>query len=50
MQGRVPRADMRLIYLGGCDMVLGIQWLSQLGPVISRICGWSSSEKEEEWC
>ena len=28
MQGREFRADMRLIPLGGCDMVLGIQLLS----------------------
>ena len=34
MQGREFRADMRLIPFGGCDMVLGIQWLSQLGPVL----------------
>ncbi|KAH9699109.1 hypothetical protein KPL71_024219 [Citrus sinensis] len=34
MQGREFRADMRLIPLGGCDMVLGIQWLSQLGPIL----------------
>ncbi|KAH9692146.1 hypothetical protein KPL70_016314 [Citrus sinensis] len=34
MQGREFRADTRLIPLGGCDMVLGIQWLSQLGPIL----------------
>ena len=28
MQEREFRADMRLILLGGCDMVLEIQWLS----------------------
>ena len=34
MQGREFRADMRLFSLGGCDMILGSQWLSQLGPVL----------------
>ncbi|XP_052292019.1 uncharacterized protein LOC127900817 [Citrus sinensis] len=34
MQGREFKADMRLIPLGGCDMVLVIQWLSQLGPIL----------------
>ena len=34
MQGREFRADMRLILLGGYDMVLGIQWLSQLGSIL----------------
>jgi len=26
-------SDMLLISLGSCDMVLGVQWLSQLGTV-----------------
>ena len=34
MQGKEFKADMRLIPLGGCDMVLGIQWLAQLGPIL----------------
>lgn len=34
MQENEFKANMRLIPLGGCDMVLGIQWLSQLGPVL----------------
>ncbi|XP_077232454.1 uncharacterized protein LOC143869781 [Tasmannia lanceolata] len=34
MQGTNFQADMRLLPLGGCDMVLGIQWLSTLGPII----------------
>lgn len=25
---------MRLIPLGDCDMVLGIQWLAELGPIL----------------
>lgn len=24
---------MMLIVLGGCDMVLGVQWLATLGPI-----------------
>ena len=32
MQGKEFKADMRLIPLGGCDKVLGIQWLALLGP------------------
>ncbi|KAH9735939.1 hypothetical protein KPL71_017914 [Citrus sinensis] len=34
MQGEEFRADLRLLPLGGCDMVLGIQWLVELGPVL----------------
>lgn len=34
MQGREFQADLRLISLGGCDMVLGIQWLAELGPIL----------------
>lgn len=33
MQGVVFQADMRILELKGCDMVLGIQWLATLGPV-----------------
>ena len=34
MQDKEFKANMRLIPLGGCDMVLGIQWLAQLGPIL----------------
>ena len=35
MQGKEFKEDMSwLIPLGGCDMVLGIQWLAQLGPIL----------------
>ena len=34
MQGKEFKANMRLIPLGGYDMVLGIQWLAQLGPIL----------------
>lgn len=34
MQGTPFNAEMRLLPLGGCDMVLGVQWLSTLGPVL----------------
>ncbi|KAA8539824.1 hypothetical protein F0562_026516 [Nyssa sinensis] len=34
MQGTNFTADMRLLPLGGCDMVLGVQWLPTLGPVL----------------
>lgn len=33
MQGVEFQADMRVLQLKGCDMVLGIQWLATLGPV-----------------
>lgn len=33
MQGTIFQADMRILQLKGCDMVLGIQWLATLGPV-----------------
>ena len=28
------QADLRLIPLGGCDVVLGIQWIVELGPIL----------------
>ncbi|XP_056690258.1 uncharacterized protein [Spinacia oleracea] len=31
--GKSFTADMMLISLGGCDMVLGVQWLATLGPI-----------------
>lgn len=34
MQGEDFRADLKLLPLGGCDMVLGIQWLVELEPVL----------------
>lgn len=34
MQGMEFQADLRLISLGGCDMVLGIQWLAELEPIL----------------
>ncbi|XP_057497404.1 uncharacterized protein LOC130782134 [Actinidia eriantha] len=34
MQGTVFTTNMRLLPLGGCDMVLGVQWLSTLGHVL----------------
>lgn len=34
MQGTLFSAEMRILPLGGCDMVLGVQWLSTLGPVL----------------
>ncbi|XP_021846729.2 uncharacterized protein [Spinacia oleracea] len=33
MQGKVFTADVMLITLGGCDMVLGVQWLATLGSI-----------------
>jgi hypothetical protein len=34
VQGQPIQADFYLISLGGCDMVLGVQWLQTLGPVL----------------
>lgn len=34
MQGREFQANIRLLPLGGCDMVLGILWLAKLGPIL----------------
>ncbi|XP_077224918.1 uncharacterized protein LOC143858163 [Tasmannia lanceolata] len=34
MQGTIFQADVKLLPLGGCDLVLGIQWLATLGPVV----------------
>ena len=34
MQGKEFQVDLRLIPLGGYNMVLGIQWLAELGPIL----------------
>nr|CAD1843957.1 unnamed protein product [Ananas comosus var. bracteatus] len=34
MQGLEFKADLLLLPLRGCDMVLGVQWLKQLGPIL----------------
>jgi hypothetical protein len=34
MQGNTFNVDFYILPLGGCDMVLGIQWLQKLGPII----------------
>lgn len=34
IQGIEFSSEVRLLPLGGCDMVLGIQWLSTLGPIL----------------
>lgn len=33
MQGHKFVADFRLLTLGGCDMVLGVEWLRKYSPV-----------------
>lgn len=33
MHGELFSADVRVLPLGRCDMVLGVQWLETLGPV-----------------
>ncbi|GKE44016.1 Fe(3+) dicitrate transport system permease [Tanacetum coccineum] len=34
LQGVTFQADMMLISLGGCKMVLGVQWLATLGDIV----------------
>lgn len=34
MHGTTFEADMRLLPLGGCDLVLGVEWLAELGPIV----------------
>lgn len=34
MQGHGYEADFYLLPLGGCDVVLGVSWLSTLGPIL----------------
>ncbi|KAK9174927.1 hypothetical protein WN944_026931 [Citrus x changshan-huyou] len=34
LKGREFQANIRLLPLGGCDMVLGILWLAKLGPIL----------------
>ncbi|KAA8517141.1 hypothetical protein F0562_017434 [Nyssa sinensis] len=34
MQGNTYHTDFYILTLGGCDIVLGVQWLSTLGPIL----------------
>lgn len=34
MQWETFKTDVRVLTIGGCDMVLGVQWLSTLGPIM----------------
>lgn len=34
MQGHEFNADVFLLRLGGCDMVLGMEWLATLGDIV----------------
>lgn len=34
MHGTIFEADMRLLPLGGCDLVLGVEWLAELGLIV----------------
>ncbi|XP_056692219.1 uncharacterized protein [Spinacia oleracea] len=45
MQGVTFVTDVLLIPLGSCDMVLGIQWLSLLGPI-----SWDFNKLRMEFC
>ena len=53
MQGKEFKACMRLIPLGGCEMVLGIQWLAQLGlnlwdfKILQMEFSWNG---KNNWC
>ena len=32
------QSDMYVLSLGGCNMILGIQWLMILGPILWDFC------------
>ncbi|KAL5709495.1 hypothetical protein ACHQM5_020179 [Ranunculus cassubicifolius] len=34
IQGMQFSSDVRILPLGGCDLVLGVQWLQSIGPVV----------------
>ncbi|KAL5731844.1 hypothetical protein ACHQM5_004534 [Ranunculus cassubicifolius] len=34
IQGALFESDVRILPLGGCDLVLGVQWLKAIGPVL----------------
>ena len=33
MQGERFEADLRLLQLGGCDVVLGVDWMKEVSPI-----------------
>ena len=38
MQGYSYTIDFFILTLGGCDIVLGVQWLRTLGPILWDFC------------
>jgi len=34
LHGEVYKADMIVVPLGSCEMILGVQWLTILGPIL----------------
>ena len=47
-QGVPIKADFFLLSLGGCDAVLGVQWLRTLGPVLWDFSALSMSFKDQD--
>ena len=49
MQGEKFETDLRLLQLGGCDMVLGVDWMKGVCPISFDFnCMEVSFEKEVE--
>jgi len=34
MQGKEFKADLRILKLGGCDIVLGVDWMRTVSPLV----------------
>lgn len=48
MQGQKFSIEVKILPIGGCDMVLGVQWLTTLGPILwdfRNLSGWNSTYK-----
>lgn len=48
MQGEKFETDLRLLQLGGCDVVLGVDWMKGVSPISFDLIEWKSPLRRKE--